>query len=450
MPSAVTPSISPRRPSGWPAQPRPSTRAGRSRARPRGPFQTNILRTTRSSTRSKPLHYPACASANIRPRRFPLVERLETATPDILEDFHRVAAAEHAELVPYIQYPDDVPLRQWTELNQSRDWTAIPVAERRADRSQCQALPGRDGASRRLRPTDRAGRSPNAMFSLLAPERISRPTRCRQHPFGCHLPLIVPPGCWFGSGRAARLEVGQPGSSTIRSSMRRSSFGRTAGHPDRRQCIPISRPPSAGRSPPACSPRAAAAPRTGCERRRCRAPPALVDPETPTLPTMPASARSSRAARKRRSPPRRGPAKHPGDARLWQVAGLLHRALDDLAPAVGRVRKGRLAVAARSPHRPRPRRAAMEAGFPRFTVEHAHQLAPLAALCCSASPPPVRRQGQDAAIEGIEKRSRPIPAGCRARPRARLRYMSGERGRFTISSSGRWRWRRPMSTCGGS
>ena len=34
-------------------------------------------------------------------------------------------AAERAELVPYIQYEDHLPLRQWRELNRNPDWTAI-------------------------------------------------------------------------------------------------------------------------------------------------------------------------------------------------------------------------------------------------------------------------------------------------------------------------------------
>ena len=38
-------------------------------------------------------------------------------------------AAERAELVPYIQYPDDVPLRQWAALNRNRAWTAIHLVQ---------------------------------------------------------------------------------------------------------------------------------------------------------------------------------------------------------------------------------------------------------------------------------------------------------------------------------
>ena len=34
-------------------------------------------------------------------------------------------AAERAELVPYIQYDEHLPLDQWRPLNQNRDWTAI-------------------------------------------------------------------------------------------------------------------------------------------------------------------------------------------------------------------------------------------------------------------------------------------------------------------------------------
>ena len=38
-------------------------------------------------------------------------------------------AAERTELVPYIQYEEHQPLRQWRELNRNRDWTAIHLIQ---------------------------------------------------------------------------------------------------------------------------------------------------------------------------------------------------------------------------------------------------------------------------------------------------------------------------------
>ena len=50
-----------------------------------------------------------------------------------------------------------------------------------------------------------AGRSPNAMFSLLAPgAHIPPHNGVANTRLVCHLPLIVPPGCWFRVGAERR------------------------------------------------------------------------------------------------------------------------------------------------------------------------------------------------------------------------------------------------------
>ena len=115
-------------------------------------------------------------------------------------------AAERAELVPYIQYPEDVPLRQWAELNRNRAWTAIHLLRNgvtvEANARHCPAtitlLCGLDQP--RI-----PGRSPNAMFSLLAPgAHIPPHNGVANTRLVCHLPLIVPPGCWFRVGAETR------------------------------------------------------------------------------------------------------------------------------------------------------------------------------------------------------------------------------------------------------
>ena len=99
----------------------------------------------------------------------------------------------------YIQYPDTVPLEQWQMLNHNRDWTAIHLIERgrivEANARHCPEL------MRLLAvlPQPRiSGAGPNAMFSLLAPHTHIPPhTGITNTRLVCHLPLIVPPGCWF-------------------------------------------------------------------------------------------------------------------------------------------------------------------------------------------------------------------------------------------------------------
>ena len=130
---------------------------------------------------------PGFASASFTiARNFPWLAELEAATPEILEDFHRVMASERAELVPYIQYPDDVPLRQWAELNRNRAWTAIHLVQNgvtiEANARHCPAimalLPRLDP------PGHSASRTQCDVLAARAGRPHPAPQRRRQHPPG--------------------------------------------------------------------------------------------------------------------------------------------------------------------------------------------------------------------------------------------------------------------------
>jgi hypothetical protein len=171
-------------------------------------FRKNIVRETRPY-HSEPthFHYPGLRELEFHDREdFPWLPELEASTGILAAEFHNVMASEHAELVPYIQYPDDVPLRQWAELNRNRDWTAIHLV-RNGERveanarhcPQAMALVDRMGSPQIPR------RGPNAMFSLLAPgAHIPPHNGVANVRLVCHLPLIVPPGCWFRVGAERR------------------------------------------------------------------------------------------------------------------------------------------------------------------------------------------------------------------------------------------------------
>jgi aspartyl/asparaginyl beta-hydroxylase (cupin superfamily) len=177
-------------------------------------FQSNALRRTRAF-HSEPthFHYPGLREYEFHDRaHFPWLAGLEAATAEITEDFHRVMAAERAELVPYIQYPDDVPLRQWAALNRNKAWTAIHLVQNGvtigANARHCPAVMALlNGLDQPHVPR----RGPNAMFSLLAPgAHIPPHTGVANTRLVCHLPLIVPEGCWFRVGDDTRLwEVGK-------------------------------------------------------------------------------------------------------------------------------------------------------------------------------------------------------------------------------------------------
>jgi aspartyl/asparaginyl beta-hydroxylase (cupin superfamily) len=171
-------------------------------------FRSNITRTTRPY-HSEPTHfaYPGLREREFHDREdFPWIAELEAATKAITEEFGALMASERAELVPYVQYPDDVPLRQWTALNQSRDWTAIHLLRNgipvEANARHC---PRTMALLERLDQPRIARRSPNAMFSLLAPgAHIPPHNGVANTRLVCHLPLIVPEGCWFRVGAERR------------------------------------------------------------------------------------------------------------------------------------------------------------------------------------------------------------------------------------------------------
>jgi hypothetical protein len=176
-------------------------------------FITNTVRLTEAD-RAGPTHYcyPDLPEIPFHPRgTFPWLDALEAATAQITEDFKAVVAAEAAELVPYVSYAADMPMPQWTALNNSRDWTAIHLIRNgvvvEANARHCPQVMALLAA---IPQPVIAGASPNAMFSLLAPgAHIPPHTGIANTRLVCHLPLIVPKGCWFRVGDERReWEVG--------------------------------------------------------------------------------------------------------------------------------------------------------------------------------------------------------------------------------------------------
>jgi aspartyl/asparaginyl beta-hydroxylase (cupin superfamily) len=152
-------------------------------------------------------HYPGVPEIEVHDRaHFPQLELLDAATDAIRAEFDALLRAEAAEMVPYIQYPEHVPLAQWKELNNSREWTAIHLLQN-GERVEANArhCPKTLEVIARLDQPHIRGASPNAMFSLLAPRtRIPPHTGVTNTRLVCHLPLIVPPDCGFRVGATTR------------------------------------------------------------------------------------------------------------------------------------------------------------------------------------------------------------------------------------------------------
>ena len=171
-------------------------------------FVSNSARRTRHFHQEPTdFHYPGLPEFDFHERaEFPELETLEAATPVIRREFDALIAAEAAEMVPYIRYPDHVPLAQWRELNENRDWTAIHLLQNgRAIEANARHCPETMNAIARLPQPEVEGASPNAMFSLLAPKtKIPPHTGVANTRLVCHLPLIVPPNCGFRAGATTR------------------------------------------------------------------------------------------------------------------------------------------------------------------------------------------------------------------------------------------------------
>jgi aspartyl/asparaginyl beta-hydroxylase (cupin superfamily) len=172
-------------------------------------FKTNILRRTRHY-HSEPthFHFPELAEREFYSRAlFPWMDILERATDIIASELQAVMAAKQTELVPYVQYADHQPLGQWRELNNNLDWTAIHLLQNGEKlEANSRFFPRTLELLETCDQPQIGGASPNAMFSLLAP-RTSIPahvgvTNAR---LVCHLPLVIPEGCWFRVGAETRF-----------------------------------------------------------------------------------------------------------------------------------------------------------------------------------------------------------------------------------------------------
>lgn len=171
-------------------------------------LRSNALHRTRPY-HSEPshFHFPGLREREFHDRAgFPFLASIENAIDDIAEEFATLAVAEHKEVVPYIQYAAHEPIRQWRPLNHSREWSAIHLMKNgRTIGANAGHCPRTMALLAQISQPHIAGCSPNAMFSLLAPGTTIPPhTGVANTRLVCHLPIIVPEGCWFRVGAETR------------------------------------------------------------------------------------------------------------------------------------------------------------------------------------------------------------------------------------------------------
>jgi aspartyl/asparaginyl beta-hydroxylase (cupin superfamily) len=137
---------------------------------------------------------------------FPWLEALEAQTGAIREELVAVLNSDGDGIVPYVEYPDGVPLDQWRELNNSRRWGAYFLWNQgRREEAHIERCPRTAAALAGVPRVDIPGRGPTAFFSILdARTHIPPHTGVTNSRLTAHLPLIVPPGCRFRVGGETR------------------------------------------------------------------------------------------------------------------------------------------------------------------------------------------------------------------------------------------------------
>ena len=140
------------------------------------------------------------------PSHFRWADAVEAAWVEIAGEFAALLESQNAHLLPYIQYPENVPLQQWKALNNNNDWKAAHLFQNgTVIEGNVKNCPSTIKLLSTLPQPQIPGGGPNAMFSLLAPHTHIPPhTGINNARLVCHLPLIVPEGCWFRVGSQTR------------------------------------------------------------------------------------------------------------------------------------------------------------------------------------------------------------------------------------------------------
>jgi len=168
----------------------------------------DMLRGERSIYPQQPavFYYPYLAQRQFFERDgFAWVPEIEAAAPAIREELLALLD-EGADFRPYVEDRPNRPRRQFHHLNNDPSWTALylwrdgKLIPEVADR-----CPRTIEALEKV-PLSRIGaRTPAALFSRLEPGAHIPPhsgmLNCR---LICHLPLIVPEGCWLRVGNETR------------------------------------------------------------------------------------------------------------------------------------------------------------------------------------------------------------------------------------------------------
>jgi aspartyl/asparaginyl beta-hydroxylase (cupin superfamily) len=153
------------------------------------------------------MHYPFLPADEYFDREhFPWLEELEAETDVIRAEVTALLASDDPGLSPYVTMPPGTPANVWTDLNNSRAWSALHLWKdgQRID-GACAKAPRTAAIVEKLPLAQIPGRAPTVFFSILqAGQHIPPHTGVTNTRTIIHLPLVVPPGCRFRVGGETR------------------------------------------------------------------------------------------------------------------------------------------------------------------------------------------------------------------------------------------------------
>lgn len=180
----------------------------RQAARIRLAHSLQMLKGEREIYQQQPaaFYYPYLAQRQFFEREeFDWAPGLEAATDSIRKELLTVLE-QGARFQPYVEKKPDRPYRDFHGLNENPSWTALylwkhgkPIEE------NARRFPSAMAALEKLPLTRIGSRTPDVLFSRLEAGAHIPPhsgvLNCR---LICHLPLIVPEGCWLRVGNETR------------------------------------------------------------------------------------------------------------------------------------------------------------------------------------------------------------------------------------------------------
>ncbi len=186
---------------------------GEGMARARLTHALELLRGQRTIYPQQPsvLYYPDLAQRQFfEPEEFDWAAELEALTPIIRAELMALLesgpANDSTVFRPYLENEANRPVRAFAGLNNNPDWSALYLwRDGKLNHEVARHFPRTVEALGRVPLSDIGRRTPVALFSRLEPGAHIPPhsgmLNCR---LICHLPLIVPPGCWLRVGNETR------------------------------------------------------------------------------------------------------------------------------------------------------------------------------------------------------------------------------------------------------